>query len=564
MKRLIVHSVPVDVDITKDLFLGPWSFINLEDQFPGWDEQAYIEPDAYLTEREAVQIAPEMQKVVSRKIHELGCKLNKRLGTCYSYSYWRVVLYHWVCHFLEFIWDRQVRVRNLIAKYAEINLAVVFSCFPEKLSFNTMLDYSVEALKPDFDEYIVFELLKEQLPDNWQIIKVRKNDLLIDASTFKKKKKLSFAKKTKNKVKEWLLPQLLFRFSQTPLSLQLLFSLILYSKSLFTSRVEYMTFIENEEVNEITWDVDIDSLLEQHIPKAILECANKRRTRKFFNQYHISEPFLFGEKVKHSLGLTVEQGGKAVICQHGAVYGTALESIYGPYEYKFYQFISWGWKEHMGCSRNIVPLPSPLLSETINKHQFVTENIVFVSDLIDHCPRFHSSPQALEKIKYRKIKKEFLSALPESIHKKIRYRERISAWFPQFQDFLYLKKTFPDLQSAVNLDEELLSCLAVIIDYPGTTFLKALATNTPVIAYWDETAWPLAEPVKADFEKLKKVGVLHDSPLAAAEFLKKKNRVIKNWWTSDEVQRARKDFVAIYAKTSRHWKKVWLKYVINL
>jgi putative transferase (TIGR04331 family) len=77
-----------------------------------------------------------------------------------------------------------------------------------------------------------------------------------------------------------------------------------------------------------------------------------------------------------------------------------------------------------------------------------------------------------------------------------------------------------------------------IATYNSTTYLETLAWNIPTIAFWNPDNWDLRENVRDDFELLKKVKILHDTPESAAEHLTDIWNDIPKWWNSKEVQEA--------------------------
>ena len=99
-----------------------------------------------------------------------------------------------------------------------------------------------------------------------------------------------------------------------------------------------------------------------------------------------------------------------------------------------------------------------------------------------------------------------------------------------------------------------------------TTYLETLAANFPTLVFWDPNFYEVRPELQVYFDALVGVGILHYTPESAAEKL---NQVFKDpmaWWSSEEVQQARKFFCEHLALTSDDWFSQWqseLKGVLN-
>lgn len=96
-----------------------------------------------------------------------------------------------------------------------------------------------------------------------------------------------------------------------------------------------------------------------------------------------------------------------------------------------------------------------------------------------------------------------------------------------------------------------------MIDYCGGPLLEALAANVATVLFWDPKRWEMREEAQPYFEDLRKVGILWDSPEAAAAKLTEIYDNIEVWWRSEAVQEARRRFAERYALTRTDWVEWW-------
>jgi putative transferase (TIGR04331 family) len=65
--------------------------------------------------------------------------------------------------------------------------------------------------------------------------------------------------------------------------------------------------------------------------------------------------------------------------------------------------------------------------------------------------------------------------------------------------------------------------------------------------FWNPKHWELRESALPYFEKLKSVGIFHETPECAARQMAAVWHDVPRWWHSDEVQAVRREFCERYA-----------------
>jgi putative transferase (TIGR04331 family) len=84
--------------------------------------------------------------------------------------------------------------------------------------------------------------------------------------------------------------------------------------------------------------------------------------------------------------------------------------------------------------------------------------------------------------------------------------------------------------------------------YNATTFLESMAMNIPTIIFWNPDHWELRDSAVPYFERLKTVGIFHETPEGAAHKMTLVWDDVAAWWNSEPVQTVRKEFCYRYSR----------------
>ena len=109
-----------------------------------------------------------------------------------------------------------------------------------------------------------------------------------------------------------------------------------------------------------------------------------------------------------------------------------------------------------------------------------------------------------------------------------------------------------------------MKCKVLIVDGFNTNFNIALASNIPVIAFWDPSSNAIDKEALPFFKDLKKHGIIHDNPISAA---KKLNLVFESpeiWWNNSDLQNSRLNWVNNFSKADNKWFIKWVRFIWNL
>ena len=81
--------------------------------------------------------------------------------------------------------------------------------------------------------------------------------------------------------------------------------------------------------------------------------------------------------------------------------------------------------------------------------------------------------------------------------------------------------------------------------------------NVPTICFYDPRIYIFREEFNVFIEALLRVGILHHTGKAAANFVKCLGDDVEGWWNKYEVQEACNVFRSKYANFSLEWAKQW-------
>jgi putative transferase (TIGR04331 family) len=189
----------------------------------------------------------------------------------------------------------------------------------------------------------------------------------------------------------------------------------------------------------------------------------------------------------------------------------------------------------------------------------MNNNIVLVGTaMYKFVRRFDSDYQPDDITYYFNSKKVFLDALLNKTKKNILYRPgREAGW----EEIVGIKKNYPEIRynSKSRLVDLMRKARIAVVDHPATSFLEALVINVPSVFYWDHDICLMRPEAEPYFQALRDVGILYKDPVSAAEKVNKIFDDPMEWWHSNTVQNARKEFCDRFAYARKDWLDVWVK-----
>jgi putative transferase (TIGR04331 family) len=299
----------------------------------------------------------------------------------------------------------------------------------------------------------------------------------------------------------------------------------------------------------------VRTLIPKQIPTAYLEGYRNlvtftenmpwpRRPKAIFTSNSFSADDVF----KCWVAGKVETGAPLVTGQHGGNYGMALWGFIEDHQIAIAdRYLTWGWSEPE--QNKIIPVGN--FKGFGKKAAADKAGVALLVEMIMPLQSYnmYSAPVAAGQWQsYFDDQCRFVQALPEGLRDQLLIR-----LFPQ--DWGYDQKQrwqarFPDIQ----LDEGVQPMAALmkksrlyISTYNATTYLESMSLNFPTIMFWNPKHWELRDSALPYFEKLKSVGIFHDTPESAAQQMAEVWDDVDGWWQSAEVQLVRSEFCERYA-----------------
>lgn len=238
----------------------------------------------------------------------------------------------------------------------------------------------------------------------------------------------------------------------------------------------------------------------------------------------------------------VEAGAPLVVGQHGGNYGVALWCFTEDHQMAISDaWLSWGWED--GGNQKIKPMGN--LKMVDRRLGWDPDGYALMVEMA--IPRYsyhmYSAPVASQWLGYFDDQSRFVAALPQDLRKKllIRLFSQDCGW--------QQKQRWQDRFPQIRLDDGVAPIASLIkksriyiSTYNGTTFLESLAMNIPTIIFWIPKYWELRASAQPYYDRLKEVGIFHETPESAASKVAEVWDDVPRWWHQSEIQEARRFF----------------------
>lgn len=568
-RRLFLSMIPDDFDPQADIAAGPWCFLYAEDVCDGWQDLPFPEP--FSISDDIVAEDARTRRLANYLCGVWAERMNQRHDRSYSRGYWRTLLIMWMVTAVQALWSRYRRIELLVERHRDEKILVqIFEDveswhFPSLHEFNNNLNFN-----NGFDLWMSSILLHTIAPAHWQIEAVLPpaTDGRVTSETLAKPRS-----RLAGKVFRKIMPRLSFESAYGVRLGKVLLSLYLNILPKKQNARHHFSFDDDAIIGEFPKNflTILDRFLETTLPETygqnfpLLEHKGLR-VKYFPGRVFIDSLGAQVDAKRIVLAHAFENGEKLVCNQHGSSYGTNRSlSRASEADYKYHAMLTWGWNEQEDLEGNFVPLPSPLLSGYRDRHRFEKETMVFVSSPIDvRGHRLNDAPTPSQWLEYRRLKLSFIDVLAARCRDRLLYRPyvRVVARLRDQEIITARWPAIPILEG--DLHAELLCCRLLALDNPGTTLNIAMAANIPTVCYWPPEYWEMTRPAKPYFNALRECGILHDSPESAARYINKIWDDLPQWWSSPDVQAARRSWADRYARTSRFWWLDWMRALAKL
>jgi putative transferase (TIGR04331 family) len=560
------------------IFLGEWC--KVFDQKLVWEKLDYeVLPYHWNDRKKLYDDYKYLDAVYEKKLKEMTERLNTFHGVSYSNRYWRIVLGPWLYLFIQILFDRYLSIQTAIdsgkVRHTWIPSIPVNGFVPlDFLYFKSRL-----CIADDYNLFLYGRIIETLKGIPYQIKPVEsssnstgdyiKNPAELFDKTFIKKLLLLYSKIIPDRWVKYVFINSYLKI-QNLATLQLALGQVPYLYSPFVKSIDTPTNPTSREklvlsAGDNQFEALLNSLIPEQIPKVYLEGYSdmSQRSLEAFpkhpkvifsaNGVHGYEGFQFW--AAHQ----VERGVKLAGTPHGGHSGTGAWSANELHEHKVAdRYYTWGWKDP--AEPKIRPLASGQLIGIDKKIKSDPEGGILL--VAGSYPRYSytlfSAPIGPQVLDYIREQESFCKKVSNEVHKLLLLRlyPREQGWkessrWAEFDPSLNLYQKKDSIYKQMNK-----SRLAVVT-YIGTTYLETFAANYPTILFWNPDHNESRPSAKPFFDKLRRVGVLHDSPESAAVKVNEIYLDPLSWWMSPQVQEAKDMFCDQFARTSRTWRSQW-------
>lgn len=298
----------------------------------------------------------------------------------------------------------------------------------------------------------------------------------------------------------------------------------------------------------------------------LLQSAGRLRLPDTPKLIFTSNRHLYDDVFNTWVAQATARGSTYVIGQHGGHYGLSrFPSFSELHEADISDaYLTWGWKNSMK------QLPGPCLTTVGRKTRpsAKAKHLLIVCDHMWKYPRslFHDISEHADYLEYVA---RCVTGLPAVIGNDVLIRLNHAHAETGSSQLEWWKIHAPTIKVDDGLGEmrkTTRKSRLVVTTYNGTTFLETLNLNIPTLITWSGSYVQLRPELLPFFERLKEVGIFHDSEKSFIDHVTKYWDDIESWWASDVVQAARLMFCNQYSRIQSHpllFLRRTLKTVIN-
>ena len=559
---------------TPVLFLGEWCRrFSRQEKWGGYDASV---AEHHWADREKLYSDYRfLMGLYETVLASLTNKLNEVHGTRHSVRYWRILIGPWLGYFSQVLFDRWYMLRKVVDEGAVSRCHVIerpeYSLVP-----SGMQEFNRIFVEDDWNEALYAQLLSACWSDQLELIGIRQ--------PFSTDVREGGVKKSEGDVKRGALKQavrsmlsLYNRLSKRNRGIFFLASYLPLKTDLKLQRqfsplpqIWESGFAPQLPVNEAMrqWSLDLpeeDSrsylsvlkrLIPLHIPTLYLEGYEALKaavaTRGWPEEPKLvftSNAYSADDIFKCWCAEKVESGSSLVIGQHGGLFNMTRFSFSEDFQHSVADiWLSWA----DSCAPGKKGRSVGMFHDSAYRRVTADEKggAVLVQMKI---PRYtfhlNAVPQGTQWLGYFNDQKRFINALPEQLRADVTVRlfikdygwDQIERWKAEYPD-INIDRGTRSMESAISENR------LFIGTYNATTYLEAFSWNVPTLLFWNPTHWELNERAVEHFDRLKSVGIYHDTPESAARQMEKIWGDVKGWWLSEDVQAAVASFRQEYAK----------------
>ncbi|MEG1610697.1 MAG: hypothetical protein RR317_05900, partial [Bilophila sp.] len=540
VRTLLLGEATAQITPKTHVLAGPWCLAGRAEEA---SEADYAMPPEPLADPEKLDMAVRQARQLAVDLAPLvQAHLNTLYGVHHDAQYWDFVLAPWLGRVVEVLVDRLYRTEGLLHAFGGQALRVGVVPDTSVYAFADTQDFIMNGiLSPQWNEWLFSRLLERDWPANWEQTALSPLHRSAPVAT------------TQHPLKR-LARNLLFGLPFPRVKGFSTLQSLRLSLTLLQNRNTHDDTIPLRELSDAAWfahtpppaplaplplGMTVDeacrlalALLPRSLSTATIP-ARLTRTPSWFLKAPLirtrvvsvaaCEDDAYRIRMAKHRGL----GCRMVFIQHGGEYGFVRSSVAYPLvEYRQHRFITWGWQHHGDMPGNFLPLPHPQLATlhtaradttaVPGQHHETAPQLLLVGTEMALLPyTLKSMLRGRQFFAYRQDKARFLTALGD-----LRLQTLYRPYFDvpsSLEDAPWILRRFPEVTRCTGaLEPHLLGCRLLVLDHAGTTLAQALAANIPFLLYWNPDMVHFTPEALPLLEGLREVGILHDSPEAAA------------------------------------------------
>lgn len=513
-----------------------------------------------------------LQDVYKFILHQTALALNCFHGVDHSVRYWRILIGPWLYFFIHTLFDRWVMLLRATSRYKISNTLILRQSDLEMLPID-MSEFQRLIFDDPWNHFIFGNIIKLQRGFKWK----EDNVFVPDASEIKPRvpvrrstkralyEKISrvFGSLTrKNEV--FIIQSHLPRLDEIRLQLSLgQLPKLWYSPKIercapdFSMR-DAFALDANQQDDFVRF---VCFMIPRQIPVTYLEGYNQIQTiiatlpwpsapKVIFtsNAYECDEVFKLWAATK------VEMGSRFVIGQHGGFFGAGKWTAGEDHQVEIAdRFLTWGWNDSRQSVYPAVALAN--LHKPFGKWRHDGHLLLITVPISRYCWKSMSWPTAANQSEYFVTAQLRFAGLlrPEILEKMVL---RLDRRFDDIQKTFYWNRwenAYPEVTldpSTKPIEPLMYNCRLCVSTYNATTLLVSLGQDIPTIMFWDPAYFELRESAIPYFERLKQIGIFHETPESAAAKVVEVWDDVAGWWNRPEVQEIRRFFCDRFARSS--------------
>ncbi len=494
-----------------------------------------------------------------RQLMALAGKLNEIHSVDKELRYWRILIGPWLAYFIQMLFDRWSSVQLAVGSF-DISGTTVMAGMEDSMVPNDMESFCRLFIGDEWNHYIFANILERHPDISCDKANCDGVSRSANSSGSEGVKKRLFAKYLQWTSHLVTADDAFFLSTYLPnaemLKLQLRlgqFPQMWQSVPPTCTPIDWTQRSWSVEPGQNEFELFAQSMIPRQIPALYLE-GYRRLSEQVAGLPWPSRPqLIFTSNALWydtvSMAYTAEKvnrGAPLVYGQHGGAYGAIKCSWPEEHEVAISdRYLTWGWTDE---SRPQVEAVGMLKMSKIRRDVADSPQRLLLVTL--ECPKYSwgiTSELLVMSDEYIAKCLQFSAELPDKVRDAllVRLTSHDFGWGQAAQ----WKERFPDVEC--DLGSQLMRNLLrearlAVYTYNSTGYLEAFASNIPSVLFWDPKVSTLRDSAVPYFDRLKQVGILHETPESAAAHVSAVWDDVEAWWLSPAVQYALEGFKARY------------------